>query len=131
MSELIKITATGLIGGLLALTIKRQKPELAILVSLVTSVIIAVQVVIGVGELLSQITDIISECGIDIKYFSVCIKAVGLSYVSQFAAEILRDSGEAAIASKVEAAGKVAILMLTMPVIVSFLRLCVKVVNGL
>lgn len=131
MSELIKITAVGLTGGLLALTIRSQKPELALLISLVTSVIIAGQVIAGVGQVVSEIADIITECGMDIKYFTVCIKAVGLAYISQFAAEILRDGGEGAIASKVEAAGKVAILMLTMPVILSFLRLCIKVVNGL
>ena len=51
--------------------------------------------------------------------------------MSQFAAEILRDGGESAIASKVEAAGKISILLLTMPVIMSFLRICLKVVNGI
>lgn len=131
MNEIVKISATGLIGGLLALTLRRQKPEIALLVSLITSVIIAGQVIAGVGELANQLADIVSECGMDIKYFTVCIKAVGLAYISQFAAEILRDGGEAAVASKVEAAGKVAILLLTMPVIISFLRLCLKVVNGL
>ena len=131
MSELIKITATGLIGGLLALTLRQQKPEIALLVSLVTSVIIAGIVMSGVGKLTNELAEIVAECGMDIKYFSVCIKAVGLAYISQFAAEILRDGGEGAIASKVEAAGKVAILLLAMPVIISFLRLCLKVVSGL
>lgn len=131
MNELIKITAIGLIGGLLALTLKKQKPEMALVISLVTSVIIAGEMMAGIGDLIWQIRDIIEECGIDIKYFGVCIKAVGLAYVSQFAAEILRDSGEGAIASKVEAAGKIAILLLTMPVLTAFLRLCMKAVNGL
>lgn len=131
MSGIVRITAVGLTGGLLALTLRRQKPEIALLISLITSVIIAGQVIAGVGELAGQLADIVEECGMDIKYFTVCIKAVGLAYISQFAAEILRDGGEAAVASKVEAAGKVAILLLTMPVIISFLRLCLKVVNGL
>lgn len=131
MNELAKITAVGLVGGLLALMLRRQKPEIALLISLITSVIVAGQVIIGIGELVSEITNIVTECGVDIKYFAVCIKSVGLAYISQFAAEILRDSGETAIATKVEAAGKVSILLITMPVIVSFLRLCIKVVNGL
>ena len=87
--------------------------------------------VLGVGELLSEINNIIAECGVDIKYFSLCVKAVGLAYVSQLGAEILRDAGEGAIASKVEAAGKISILLLTMPVITSFLRLCLKAVNSI
>lgn len=129
MTELIKICAVGISGGLLALTLRKERQELALIIALITSVIIAGEVVVGIGDLLTEINSVIAECGVDIKYFEVCIKAVGLSYVSQFASEILRDSGETAIASKVEAAGKVAILLLTMPVILSFLRLCLRVVE--
>ena len=53
-----------------------------------------------------------------------------MAYLAQFAAEILRDSGENAVASKVEAAGKICILTLVLPVMTSFLELCIKVVNS-
>lgn len=131
MTELLKISAVGIAGGLLAVTLRKERSDMALLVALVTSVIIALRVVTATGELLGDINDIIAKCGVDIKYFALCIKAVGVAYVSQFGAEILRDSGESAIASKVEAAGKVSILLLTMPVILSFLQLCVKVVKGI
>ena len=129
MIELVRICGVGIIGGMLAIMLRRERYETALVVTLVTSVIIGGQVVLGVGELLSEINKIIAECGVDIKYFSLCVKAVGLAYVSQLGAEILRDAGEGAIASKVEAAGKISILLLTMPVITSFLRLCLKAVN--
>ena len=131
MTELVRICGVGIIGGLLAIMLRRERYETALVVTLVTSVIIGGQVVLGVGELLSEINNIIAECGVDIKYFSLCVKAVGLAYVSQLGAEILRDAGEGAIASKVEAAGKISILLLTMPVITSFLRLCLKAVNSI
>ena len=131
MTELVRICGVGIIGGMLAIMLRRERYESALVVTLVTSVIIGGQVVLGVGELLSEINNIIAECGVDIKYFSLCVKAVGLAYVSQLGAEILRDAGEGAIASKVEAAGKISILLLTMPVITSFLRLCLKAVNSI
>ena len=131
MIELVRICGVGIIGGMLAIMLRRERYETALVVTLVTSVIIGGQVVLGVGDLLSEINKIIAECGVDIKYFSLCVKAVGLAYVSQLGAEILRDAGEGAIASKVEAAGKISILLLTMPVITSFLRLCLKAVNSI
>ena len=131
MTELVRICGVGIIGGMLAIMLRRERYETALVVTLVTSVIIGGQVVLGVGELLSEINKIIAECGVDIKYFSLCVKAVGLAYVSQLGAEILRDAGEGAIASKVEAAGKISILLLIMPVITSFLRLCLKAVNSI
>ncbi len=131
MNEVIKIVGVGFAGGMLSLFIRRERPEFAALIALVTAIIIAGQMILGVSEVVGEIVLIVEECGVDIKYFAICIKAVGIAYISQFAAEILRDSGECAIASKVEAAGKISILILTMPVMTSFLRLCVKVVNGI
>ncbi len=130
MSDIIKIAGIGFMGGMLALTVKKDKPEFALLISLVCAVMISFEVIKGVGNVMAQIDKIITQCGIDIKYLSVSIKAMGIAYVSQFAAEILRDGGEGAIASKVEMAGKVTILIITIPVLVAFLEMCLKVVQG-
>ena len=131
MSEIIKIAGIGFMGGMLALTVKKDKPEFALLISLVCAVIIAFEVIKGVGNVMGQIDRIIVQCGIDIMYLEVSIKAMGIAYVSQFAAEILRDGGEGAIASKVEMAGKVAILIITVPVLGALLEMCLKVVQSI
>ena len=130
MSEIIKIAGIGFMGGVLALTIKKDKPEFALMISLVCAVIISFEVIRGVGDVMALIDGIIARCGIDIKYLSVSLKAMGIAYASQFAAEILRDSGESAIASKVETAGKISILIITVPVLGEFLEMCIKVVQG-
>ena len=131
MSDIFKIVGIGFAGGILVLTLKGKRPEFALLVSLVTSLIITAQIFSGLKDITDGIYSIIKECGLDLKYFSVCIKAIGIAYVSQFGAELLRDSGETAVAAKVEVAGKMGILIITMPVMVSFLRLCIKVINGI
>lgn len=127
----MKIAGIGFMGGMLALTVKKDKPEFALLISLVCAIIIAFEVIKGVGNVMGQIDRIIVQCGIDIMYLEVSLKAMGIAYVSQFAAEILRDGGEGAIASKVEMAGKVAILIITVPVLGSLLEMCLKVVQSI
>ena len=96
-----------------------------------TSVLILISVTEKIGGIINDLRIMIENCGVDIKYFVIAIKAVGIAFIAQFAAEILRDCGEGAIASKVEAAGKIFILSLAMPVMTSFLELCVRVVNGI
>lgn len=130
MIDLLKIIGTGFIGGMLALSIRKQKPEFSILVTLITAAIILGVIADDVGGIVNSLRDAARRCGVDIKYFEIIIKVVGVSYIAQFASEILRDSGENSIASKVEAAGKISILVLVMPVMMSFLELCVKVVNS-
>lgn len=130
MNELIKIIGTGFIGGMLALTVRKQKPEFAVMIALITSALILGSVAESVGGIIDELRRVTEECGVDIKYFEIIIKVVGVAYLAQFAAEILRDSGENAVASKVEAAGKICILTLVLPVMTSFLELCIKVVNS-
>ncbi len=48
---------------------------------------------------------------------TLMIKALGIAVVSQITAEICRDCGESAFASKVELAAKINILLLAMPLI--------------
>lgn len=131
MNELLKIAGVGFIGGMLALTVKKDKPEAALMTALGTSVLILISVTEKIGGIINDLRIMTENCGVDIKYFVIAIKAVGIAYIAQFAAEILRDCGEGAIASKVEAAGKIFILSLAMPVMTSFLELCVRVVNGI
>ncbi len=131
MSDIIRIAGIGFMGGMLALAVKKERQEFAVLISLITSVVILAWTADSIGGIVGELKKLIEDCGIDIKYFVIAIKAVGIAYIAQFAAEILRDGGENAIASKVEAAGKICILALTMPVMASFLRMCVKVVNGI
>ena len=131
MNSLMKIIGAAFIGGMLALTVKKDKPELAVLTALGTSVLILISLTEKVGVIINDLRVMIENCGVDIKYFVIAIKAVGIAYIAQFAAEILRECGESAIASKVETAGKLSILSLAMPVMTSFLELCVRVVNSI
>lgn len=131
MNEITRIVGTGLIGGILSIFIRREKPEFAVFIALATSIAISVQIISGIGEITEKIKELANQSGVDIKYFSVCIKSIGIAYISQFTAEILRDCGEGAIAAKVEAAGKLSILMLTIPIMESFLSLCIRLVNAI
>lgn len=131
MSNIMKLVGVGLLGGMLSLTVKKDKPEFALMIALMSAVIISIEVIVGVGDVISEIEKMIEISGINIAYLNVCIKAMGTAYVSQFASEILRDGGEGAIAGKVEMAGKITILILTLPVLSSFLKMCIEAVSGL
>ncbi len=130
MSELIRIIGIGFAGGMIALMLRKHRPEFALLTALASCAAILSVVVEWIGAVAEELLKITEECGVDMQYFTVIVKVIGTAYITQFAAEILRDSGENAIASKVEAAGKICILALTMPVMASFMELCVKVVNS-
>ena len=127
--NIYRIAALGLAGGVAALFLKNYRSEYAILVSMATAVIILLSAADMLADIIAQIGAITEKSGVDPKYFKIVVKVVGVAYITQFAGELLRDAGEGAIASKVELAGKIFILYLTMPVLSGFLEVCIEAVS--
>jgi len=48
------------------------------------------------------------------------LKIIGISYIVEFAVNVCKDSGESAVASKIELAGKCVILVLGITIIGNF-----------
>ena len=96
---------------------------------LATLIVILICTIDTIGEVISGIKAITDKSGVDTKYFVAVMKVVGVAYVTQFGSEILRDSGENAIAVKVEMAGKLFILGLTVPIISEFLEVCINAIS--
>ena len=129
--DIFKIIGVGLVGGVLYMTVKQYKKEYAILVGRATVVVILFFTLDTLSTAIAQISLITEKSGVDVRYFVAVMKVVGVAYITQFGAEILRDGGENAIALKVELAGKVFILGLTLPIVTEFLEVCVNALSAL
>lgn len=127
--DIFQITAIGIIGAILAITVKPYRPEFSMLISIVTGVLILFQIISAVSGVFAEFQTIIEKSGVDIRYFALVVKIIGIAYVTQFAAEICKDAGENSVALKVELAGKVFVMMLTMPIIAEFLQIIIGILQ--
>nr|MDA8233783.1 stage III sporulation protein AD [Clostridia bacterium] len=50
------------------------------------------------------------------------------AYIAEFGAQICRDAGEGAVASKIEFAAKVLVMILAIPIIIAILDTLVKLI---
>lgn len=127
--DIFKVIGIGLIGGFLSIAVKQYRREFSVLIGAATSI----AVLWGIADMLREVIDafwsLTEQSGIEAKYFVIVIKVVGVAYITQFAAEILRDGGENASALKVELAGKIFILGLTLPILTSFLEVCINALD--
>ena len=119
--DIFKIVGIGLSAAALAVFIKNWRSEIAIQISLIAAAIMFFMVVPYLKALFEMFRDISNRIGLDVKYISLVLKIIGIAYVAQFGAELCRDSGESALASKIEFGGKIMIVTLSMPVFYSFL----------
>lgn len=128
--DIFKIIGIGLAGGVLSIAVKQYRKEYALLVGLATVAVILFLALDTLSAAIEQIQFITESSGVDMRYFTAVMKVVGVAYITQFGAEVLRDSGESAIAMKVEFAGKVFILGLTLPIITEFLEVCINALSA-
>lgn len=115
--EIIQIVGLGLIATLLVLILKDQKPLFAFLVTAFTGVFIFLLVIGKIGAVITVINELATKSGIPDVYLKTVLKIIGIAYIAEFGAQMVRDAGQESIASKIEFAGKIFILVLAIPII--------------
>lgn len=119
---LFKIIGIGLIATIIVLVLKEEKSELALLCSIAASIIILLYVFSRLTSIVELINNLIENTGINKEYLKIILKIVGISYLVEFGKNVCKDAGESAISNKIEIAGKVVIVSLSIPVISSLIE---------
>lgn len=123
-----QIVGLALLASIFIILIREQRPELAFLLSLVTGLIILNLILDQVGVVVNLLQQIAEKARIDLLYFNTIIKIIGIAYIGEFGAEITRDSGETALASKIELATKIIIMILAIPIMISLIETIVELI---
>ena len=119
--EIFKILSLIFITAGICLILKQYKPEYSLIIAILCSVIVLTMIISRILTPLSLIEQKIENSGIDNNYFKVALKALGIGYITSFIADSCRDAGQNALALKAELAGKSAIFILSVPLVLSIL----------
>ena len=114
--EVIKIALIGLIGAILATTVRSDK-GFSFFVSIATGIVILFVAIPMLGNIFNNFMDISNNIGINSKYVIVMIKSIGIAYISMFSSQLCRDFGQSSIADKVELGGKIIIMINAMTIV--------------
>lgn len=120
------IMGIGIVGAILAVTVKNYRPELALCVSLATGILIFLSSADELGSVIYDMQKMCETSGVDTTFFKASIKVIAISYVTEFASETAKDSGEGAIATKLQFAGKTSVLVVMMPVIKNLITVIIN-----
>lgn len=113
--DVFGIIGIGLVAAVLAVVLRQYRPEFAILVSLAAGVWILFRVAGDLVPVVEQVRSILDTASLPAEYAAVLFKALGVCFLTQIACDTCKDAGESAIAAKVEIAGKVAVLLVSLP----------------
>ncbi|GIQ70690.1 stage III sporulation protein AD [Xylanibacillus composti] len=128
--EMIQIVGIGLITTVLALILKEQKPVFAFLLALFAGMIIFLFLIGKISAVIDVLENMAAQSGVDMIFFRTILKIIGIAYIAEFGAQIVRDAGQESVAAKIELAGKVLILFMAIPIITVIMETVMKLMPG-
>ncbi|MBQ8532511.1 MAG: stage III sporulation protein AD [Clostridia bacterium] len=126
MSEdIFKILAVLLVAAVMSLILKQKNSEYALFVAISAGVVTALLILKNISTPIAELKSQIEAYGVETEYFKVAVKALGIGYITSFIADACRDSGQTSLAAKAELAGKAAIFIMSLPLLMSVLEIAV------
>lgn len=106
----------GIISAVLSLVLKQYKPEYSMFISLASGLLIFISVIAAINPIIRYITELTENAGLGGMYAEVLLKSLAVCYLTQLASDCCKDAGETAIAGKLQIAGKIAVLIMALPI---------------
>lgn len=127
--SILNIAGLAVTAAILAALLRKYQPEYSVAIGLITAVLILALAISKVQPAFNEINNLMSSASVNTQYVSILIKALGICFVAQLASDICRDAGETAIASNVELAGKLAVLIVALPLFGQVADLVLKLMD--
>lgn len=123
---MIQIVGAGLLATVLVLIVKEQKPMFAFLLATFTGIVIFLFLIGKISAVIHMLEDLAVKSNINLIFLKTILKIIGIAYIAEFGAQVVRDAGQESIASKIELAGKILIIVMAIPIITVIIETVVK-----
>lgn len=120
---MFKVALIGIVSVLLYIQMKQMKSDFGLYITFAAGILIFIYAYYQLEYIIDTINKIQSLIKVNDTYISILLKMIGIAYVSEFSSAICRDAGCSMIGNQIEMFGKLTILAISMPVVLSLLEL--------
>jgi len=124
--EIAQVIGLAIIVTVLGAVLKQIKPEIAIQLSILAGVTIFLLIMDKIRLVVDLLQKLANQADISSYYLFIVLKIVGVAYLAELGGQICRDAGENALATKVEIAAKVFVVILAIPIIAAIMESMMK-----
>ncbi len=126
--EIVQVVSLGLLVTFLIVLIKQQRPDFAMFLSIVAGVAIFLMMLGKIEAVFNVLTDLGSRANVNMIYMGTVLKIIGIAYIAEFGAQVCRDAGEGVVATKIEFAAKILVMVMAIPIILAILEALLKLI---
>ena len=117
MEAMAKLAAVGVTAVVLSAVLRKNTPELALLLALAAGLWMLALTASGLGAVVELMNELAEQAGLSEVLLEPVVKTVALSILTRLTVEICRSAGEGGVAAFVETAGAVAALLIALPLL--------------
>ena len=125
--EIVKVIGIGLIALIFIVILRQYKPEFVIYISLLAGALILTLSFTKILAIIELLNNLSSKIAIHKEFLNLLIKITGIAILTEFSVSICKDSGETAIANKIDMGGKVIIISMSIPIMAGLLETILKI----
>ena len=126
MGIILKIIAVGLITCVATLIVKPIRSDFSIIIAIVGGLIILFMIVNYLSTVFDSLKNIINFTGLNSDLYTLLLKIIGVGYLVEFTASICSDTGNSSLGDKILLGGKIIIMVMAMPIILSILDIIME-----
>lgn len=126
--DIYKLIGVAIVGVLIVLVLKSAKSEFAFFATVGVGVIMLVYIISSLTGVIEVFSGIVNKTGVDGGLFTGVLKVIGIGYVAEYSAGLCNDAGCSSIGSKVLLGGKIAIFMISLPVLEKLVDLVIRLI---
>lgn len=126
MKEVLAVAGIAVFAAVYSGLIQKSNREIAILFSMAAAILVFLYILPQAETLLETVSGL-AQAEAFTNSLNILLKALGVALIARIAVGVCRDAGESALASGVEFAAKVAVLLLAMPLLQQMLTLIQEV----
>lgn len=113
--EVFGLCIVGVLTAVMALLLRRQSPQTALLLSIGAGSLIILSVLKNILLTTDSINSLLTAAGVSSDYIMILFKVLGICFLTEFTCDTVTEAGMLSLATNISFAGKVAVLAAALP----------------
>lgn len=127
--EIFGLCVIGIIAAVMALLLRRQSPQTALLISIGAGTLMILSVVKNLVLTTQSISGLLQSSGINADYIVILFKVLGICFLTEFTCDTVTEAGLLSLATNISFAGKVTVLIAALPLFNDMIKAIASMVN--
>lgn len=124
------IAVLAVVAAIIAVTLRPKNAEIALMLGIAATVTVLLMVLSQTTGIIHTIQTIAAAANIGGNYLAILFKAIGICFLTEFAANTCRDAGSQSLAGTVTLAGKIMVTVSALPLYADILNAVTGMLSG-